>query len=38
MRLAFCAACGATRDLQHHHLVNHGEGGEETNRLTLCCD
>lgn len=28
MKLAFCAACGSTEDLQHHHLVIRSEGGQ----------
>ena len=38
MRLAFCAACGVTEDLQHHHLVTGPEGGsdDERNLITLC--
>jgi 5-methylcytosine-specific restriction endonuclease McrA len=38
MRLTFCAACGATEDLQHHHLVTRAEGGSENERnlITLC--
>jgi hypothetical protein len=38
MRLPFCAACGSTDHLQHHHLVTRGEGGgnDETNLITLC--
>jgi 5-methylcytosine-specific restriction endonuclease McrA len=38
MRLTFCAACGSTDDLQHHHLVARSEGGsnDETNLITLC--
>jgi hypothetical protein len=38
MRLTFCAACGATEDLQHHHLVTRGERGsdDERNLITLC--
>jgi 5-methylcytosine-specific restriction endonuclease McrA len=38
MRLTFCAACGSTSDLQHHHLVMKSEGGSdhEPNRVTLC--
>ena len=37
MRLAFCAACGVTEDLQHHHLVTGPEGGsdDERNLMTL---
>jgi hypothetical protein len=40
MKLTFCAACGSTDDLQHHHLVTRAEGGndDETNLITLCCD
>ena len=40
MRLTFCAACGTTEDLQHHHLVMRAEGGSnhETNLITLCYD
>jgi hypothetical protein len=39
MRLTFCVACGATDDLQHHHLVTRAEGGsdDENNLITLCC-
>ncbi len=38
MKLTFCAACGATDDLQHHHLVTRGEAGsdDERNLITLC--
>ena len=38
MRLAFCVACGATGDLQHHHLIPKKAGGsdDETNLITLC--
>jgi 5-methylcytosine-specific restriction endonuclease McrA len=38
MKLALCAACGATDDLQYHHLVTRAEGGgdNETNLITLC--
>jgi HNH endonuclease len=40
VRLTFCAACGTTQDLQHHHLLSRPEGGSdaETNLVTLCCD
>lgn len=38
MKFAFCVACLATNDLQHHHLVTREEGGsdDETNLITLC--
>jgi hypothetical protein len=38
MRLKFCAACGATEDLQHHRLETRAEGGGgvERNLITLC--
>jgi 5-methylcytosine-specific restriction endonuclease McrA len=38
MRLTFCVACGATADLQHHHLVSKLDGGsdDEHNLFTLC--
>jgi hypothetical protein len=38
MRLVFCAACGATEDLDLHHLMPRCLGGsdDETNLLTLC--
>ena len=38
MKLAFCAACGSTDDLQHHHLITRSEGGSdgERNLITLC--
>jgi hypothetical protein len=38
MKLPFCAACGLTDELQHHHLVTRGEGGGdgEGNLITLC--
>ena len=38
MKLKFCAACGSTDDLQHHHLVTRSEGGgnDERNLITLC--
>jgi Recombinase len=35
MKLTFCAACGSTDDLQHHHLK--GSNNDETNLITLCC-
>lgn len=39
MKLTFCVACGATDDLQHHHLVTRAEKGsdDESNLITLCC-
>ena len=38
MKFAFCVACLATDDLQHHHLVTRKEGGsdDEKNLITLC--
>jgi hypothetical protein len=38
VRQAFCAACGSTDDLQHHHLFSRGEAGgdDERNLITLC--
>jgi hypothetical protein len=39
MKLKFCAACGSTDDLQHHHLVTRGErrgSDDERNLITLC--
>ena len=38
MRLDFCAVCGSTEDLHHHHFTPKIEGGidDETNILTLC--
>ena len=38
MRLTFCALCGATEGLEHHHVVPRSEGGAdaEENLLTLC--
>ena len=38
MRLKFCAVCGETEDLQHHHFIPRIDGGsdDETNILTLC--
>ena len=38
MFLKFCAICGATDDLQHHHFTAVADGGsdDETNMLTLC--
>ena len=38
MRLDFCAVCGSTEDLQHHHFTPRIEGGidDETNIITLC--
>ena len=38
MKLKFCAVCGTTKELQHHHLVPKIRGGtdDETNLLTLC--
>jgi DNA-binding CsgD family transcriptional regulator len=38
MRLTFCAACGRTSGLDHHHLVPRIFGGsdDETNLITLC--
>ena len=39
MKLTFCVACGASDDLQHHHLVTRAEKGsdDESNLITLCC-
>jgi hypothetical protein len=34
MKLKFCAACGSTDDLQHHHLE--GDSDDERNLITLC--
>ena len=38
MRLTFCAACGVTDNLQHHHLVTRskGDSDDERNLITLC--
>ena len=38
MKLKFCAVCGTTKELQHHHLVPKIRGGteDEINLLTLC--
>lgn len=38
MRLTFCAACGSTDALEHHHLTPRAKGGgdEEQNLITLC--
>ncbi len=38
MRHNQCAACGATDNLQYHHLIPRSLGGsdEETNLITLC--
>jgi hypothetical protein len=38
MKLKFCVACGATNDLQHHHLITRAEGGtnDQRNLITLC--
>jgi hypothetical protein len=38
MKLRFCATCGTTVSLEHHHLVTRPEGGtdEKTNLITLC--
>jgi len=38
MKLEFCALCGATENLNHHHVVPKVKGGtdEEENILTLC--
>ena len=38
MRLDFCAVCGSTEDLHHHHFTPRVEGGidDETNIITLC--
>jgi hypothetical protein len=33
MNLTFCAACGATDDLQHHHLVTRGEPAAATSGI-----
>jgi hypothetical protein len=35
MRLEFCAACGSTEDLQHHHLVATARGGKWSARSVL---
>ena len=33
-----CAVCGATKKLEHHHIIPKADGGtdDETNLLTLC--
>jgi hypothetical protein len=38
MRLTFCALCGATESLEHHHVIPLSDGGEdiERNILTAC--
>jgi hypothetical protein len=38
MKLTFCAACGTTEGLKHHHLRPKVPGGSdaETNLITLC--
>ena len=38
MRLTFCAVCGSTESLEHHHFEPLGLGGPDidTNLLTLC--
>ena len=38
MRLDFCAVCGSTEDLHHHHFTPKIDGGvdDETNIITLC--
>jgi hypothetical protein len=40
MKLDFCAICGRTDTLEHHHFVPRGLGGADvdTNLLTLCAD
>ena len=40
MKLDFCVACGATKDLHHHHLVPLAAGGSDTddNLITLCAE
>jgi hypothetical protein len=40
MRLTFCAACGSTKELNHHHLVPRANGGSEEpeNLVTLCAE
>ena len=37
MRLDFCAVCGSTEDLQHHHFTPRIEGGidDETNIMSI---
>ena len=34
MKLAFCVACGATDDLQHHHLVTRAEAAAMMERTS----
>ena len=38
MKLKFCAVCGSTEDIKHHHFTPriHGGSDDETNLLTLC--
>ena len=38
LKFTFCAVCGRTHDLNHHHLVPRGAGGtdDEANLITLC--
>jgi hypothetical protein len=40
MILDFCAICGKTEDLHHHHIVPVIRGGDdnETNLITLCVE
>jgi hypothetical protein len=35
MKQTFCAACGATVDLQHPHLVTRAEGGSDAARSRI---
>ena len=38
MKLGFCALCGSTDNLEHHHVLPRSLGGtdDEDNLLTLC--
>ena len=38
MRLTFCAACGVTDDLQHHHLGTRSKGDSDDGNLITLCD
>ena len=40
MKLEFCALCGTTEKLHHHHVIPKAQGGtdDEDNLLTLCYD
>jgi hypothetical protein len=38
VKLSFCAACGSTSSIEHHHLVPRAEGSGDDRRVPLCAE